>query len=146
MSNMSYMSSSGFWLTRKAQQIDGTCSHRSACVEWDCDHLLALDGEAHLENADAVRLLLAANRSIVAPLLVRVGQLWSSFWGAVDERGYYARSDNYSEIVDGTRKCACIILYIYTRILVRSSCLQCYKALLVSRIMLNIRKFGAGML
>ena len=62
-----------------------------------------------MENADAVRLLQAANRSIVAPLLVRVGQLWSSFWGAVDERGY-ARADNYSEIVEGTHKLVLVLL------------------------------------
>lgn len=77
---------------------------RAACVAWDCAHLFALDGEAHVENADAVHVLQAANVSIVAPLMTRAEQAWSTFWAAVDERGYYASAHNYSEIVDRTRK------------------------------------------
>lgn len=38
-------------------------------------------------------------RPIIAPLLVRPGQAWSNFWGAIGPEGFYARSFDYMDIV-----------------------------------------------
>ena len=40
---------------------------------------------------------------IVAPMITRVGRLWSNFWGALSVDGYYARSEDYVDIVQGRR-------------------------------------------
>ena len=42
---------------------------RDECVERNCDHYLYVEAAAHLDNADALRLLIEQNRSVVAPLL-----------------------------------------------------------------------------
>ncbi|KAA8591223.1 hypothetical protein FQN60_002166 [Etheostoma spectabile] len=40
---------------------------------------------------------------VVAPMITRVGRLWSNFWGALSAEGYYARSEDYVDIVQGRR-------------------------------------------
>ena len=40
---------------------------------------------------------------IVAPMITRAGRLWSNFWGALSGDGYYARSEDYVDIVQGQR-------------------------------------------
>ena len=42
-------------------------------------------------------------RKIIAPLVTRHGKLWSNFWGALSLDGYYARSEDYIDIVQGKR-------------------------------------------
>jgi len=36
-------------------------------------------------------------------MLVRPGKLWSNFWGSLDESGFYARSEDYLELVNYNR-------------------------------------------
>jgi hypothetical protein len=38
-------------------------------------------------------------RDIIAPVLVRKDTTWSNVWGAVNEKGYYLRSDDYLDII-----------------------------------------------
>lgn len=42
-------------------------------------------------------------RSVIAPMLSLHGKLWSNFWGALSPEGYYSRSEDYIEIVQGKR-------------------------------------------
>lgn len=35
----------------------------------------------------------------MAPLFSKVNELWSNFWGALSDGGYYARSHDYVDIV-----------------------------------------------
>lgn len=43
-------------------------------------------------------------RRVLAPLLSRPGQLWSNFWGALSPEGFYARAQDYVDIVQGKRR------------------------------------------
>lgn len=38
-------------------------------------------------------------RQFVAPVFSKYHELWSNFWGALSETGYYARSHDYVDIV-----------------------------------------------
>lgn len=40
---------------------------------------------------------------VVAPMITRAGRLWSNFWGALSPDGYYARSEDYVDIVQRRR-------------------------------------------
>ncbi|XP_023604418.1 procollagen-lysine,2-oxoglutarate 5-dioxygenase 2 [Myotis lucifugus] len=40
---------------------------------------------------------------IIAPLVTRHGKLWSNFWGALSPDGYFARYEDYVDIVQGNR-------------------------------------------
>lgn len=42
-------------------------------------------------------------RSVIAPMLSKHGKLWSNFWGALSPDGFYSRSEDYIEIVQGKR-------------------------------------------
>lgn len=74
------------------------------CREFKCDYYFNVDSDAHLDNPLTIQLLIVQNRKVVAPLLVRPFKAWSNFWGALDSKGYYARSTDYMEIVEGTRQ------------------------------------------
>ena len=51
------------------------------------------------------RFLIAFSCSqIVAPMLPRPGKAWSNFWGALTKEGFYARSMDYMDIVQNTRR------------------------------------------
>lgn len=64
------------------------------------DYLFVVDSDARLDNARTLRELVAQNRSLVAPLLRRHKEVWSNFWGALGENGFYARSHDYMAIVE----------------------------------------------
>ena len=42
-------------------------------------------------------------RNVIAPLMTRHGRLWSNFWGALSPNEYYARSEDYVELVQRKR-------------------------------------------
>lgn len=68
------------------------------------DYYFSIDSVAHMDNPFALKLLIEQNRKIVAPLLVRPYKAWSNFWGALSSEGFYARSNDYMEIVKGERR------------------------------------------
>lgn len=47
----------------------------------------------------SLRALMEMNHGVVAPVLVRYNSMWSNFWGAINEFGYYARSHDYMDII-----------------------------------------------
>ena len=56
----------------------------------------------HLDNPDVIRDLLIYNRPFIAPVVSKHNSMRSNFWGALASNGFYARSDDYIDIV--TRK------------------------------------------
>lgn len=68
-------------------------------IERSNEFLFVIDAEARLGNAQTLRELLRQNRTLIAPMLTRHQEGWSNFWGALNERGYYARSHDYIAIV-----------------------------------------------
>ncbi|XP_067107322.1 procollagen-lysine,2-oxoglutarate 5-dioxygenase 2 isoform X2 [Osmerus mordax] len=68
-----------------------------------CDFYLSIDTDVMLTNRQTLKILIEQNRKIIAPLVTRHGKLWSNFWGALSLDGYYARSEDYIDIVQGKR-------------------------------------------
>ncbi|VDO35516.1 unnamed protein product [Onchocerca flexuosa] len=68
------------------------------------DYLVMIDGDVHLNNSEAlllmVRTIKPKNLGIFAPLVGQLHKLFTNFWGAIASNGYYARSDNYLDIID----------------------------------------------
>ncbi|KAM4694589.1 procollagen-lysine,2-oxoglutarate 5-dioxygenase 2 isoform 2-T2 [Discoglossus pictus] len=69
----------------------------------DCDYYFSVDADVVITNTNTLKILIEQNRKILAPLLTRHGKLWSNFWGALSPDGYYARSEDYVDIVQGSR-------------------------------------------
>lgn len=89
-----------------------------------CDYYFNVDIEVVLQNRDALKLLIDQNRSILAPLVGRRKKLWSNFWGAMSVDGYYARSEDYVDIVDRRRTGVWNVPYISSVYLIHGSLLR----------------------
>lgn len=68
-----------------------------------CDYYLSMDSDVALINPDIIRILIEENKPVIAPMLSRHGKLWSNFWGALSPEGFYSRSEDYIDIVQGKR-------------------------------------------
>uniref|UniRef100_A0A8C7QG25 procollagen-lysine 5-dioxygenase n=1 Tax=Oncorhynchus mykiss TaxID=8022 RepID=A0A8C7QG25_ONCMY len=68
-----------------------------------CDFYLSMDTDVMLTNRQTLKILIEQNRKIIGPLVTRHGKLWSNFWGALSLDGYYARSEDYIDIVQSKR-------------------------------------------
>uniref|UniRef100_A0A4W5R5G7 Procollagen-lysine,2-oxoglutarate 5-dioxygenase 1 n=1 Tax=Hucho hucho TaxID=62062 RepID=A0A4W5R5G7_9TELE len=61
---------------------------------------------------------------IIAPMITREGRLWTNFWGALSADGYYARSEDYVDIVQGRRVGVWNVPYLTKVYLVKASLLH----------------------
>ncbi|KAK1884845.1 Procollagen-lysine2-oxoglutarate 5-dioxygenase 2 [Dissostichus eleginoides] len=68
-----------------------------------CDFYFSMDSDVMLNNRQTLKLLVEQNRKIIGPLVTRHGKLWSNFWGGLSLDGYYARSEDYIDIVQRKR-------------------------------------------
>ncbi|XP_017783808.1 PREDICTED: procollagen-lysine,2-oxoglutarate 5-dioxygenase 1 isoform X2 [Nicrophorus vespilloides] len=96
------------------------------CLLKNCDFYFSIDGIAHLDNPHTLRLLIEQNRTIVAPLLVRPKKAWSNFWGALTTDGFYARSNDYMDIVHNTKRGLWNVPFITNCYLVNATLLRKY--------------------
>ncbi|KAJ7393603.1 Procollagen-lysine,2-oxoglutarate 5-dioxygenase 1 [Desmophyllum pertusum] len=74
------------------------------CKEKSCDYLFSVDGSVVLTNKDTLKILIKQNRPVLTPVISKHGKLWSNFWGALGDDGYYLRSRDYLAIVQKQRK------------------------------------------
>ncbi|KAG7236230.1 hypothetical protein INR49_001146 [Caranx melampygus] len=90
----------------------------------ECDYYFSIDSEVALTNPDTLRILIEENKSVIAPMLSKHGKLWSNFWGALSPEGYYSRSEDYIEIVQGKRIGLWNVPYITQAYLIKGSLLR----------------------
>lgn len=89
-----------------------------------CTYYFSVDADVALTEPDSLRLLIEQNKNVIAPLLTRHGRLWSNFWGALSADGYYARSEDYVDIVQGRRVGVWNVPYISNIYLIKGSALR----------------------
>ncbi|ROT84301.1 putative Procollagen-lysine,2-oxoglutarate 5-dioxygenase 3 precursor [Penaeus vannamei] len=82
------------------------------CLESESQYFFSVDSEAHIDNPYTIKLLIEQNRDVVAPMLIRPYKAWSNFWGAITSDGFYARSMDYMEIVQGHRSLTNRVLFL----------------------------------
>ncbi|KAK4008169.1 procollagen-lysine,2-oxoglutarate 5-dioxygenase 1 isoform X2 [Daphnia magna] len=74
------------------------------CLKKKCEYYFNVDSLAQIDNPHTLKLLIEQNRPVVAPMMIRPYQAWSNFWGSLTTDGFYARSIDYMEIVQGQRR------------------------------------------
>ncbi|XP_060026870.1 procollagen-lysine,2-oxoglutarate 5-dioxygenase 1 isoform X3 [Erinaceus europaeus] len=89
-----------------------------------CTYYFSVDADVALTEPSTLRLLIEQNKNIIAPLMTRHGRLWSNFWGALSADGYYARSEDYVDIVQGRRIGVWNVPYIASIYLIKGSALR----------------------
>ncbi|XP_068601098.1 procollagen-lysine,2-oxoglutarate 5-dioxygenase 1 [Brachionichthys hirsutus] len=90
----------------------------------DCDYFLSLDIEVVMKNKKMLKILIEQNLPIVAPMVTRAGRLWSNFWGALSADGFYARSEDYVDIVQRRRVGVWNVPYVSSVYLLKASLLR----------------------
>ncbi|POI24413.1 hypothetical protein CIB84_011837, partial [Bambusicola thoracicus] len=90
----------------------------------DCDYYFSMDAEVVLKNTETLRILIEQNKSVIAPLVSRHEKLWSNFWGALSPDGYYARSEDYVDIVQRRRVGLWNVPYISSVYMVKGKVLR----------------------
>ncbi|XP_067383244.1 procollagen-lysine,2-oxoglutarate 5-dioxygenase 1 isoform X2 [Channa argus] len=90
----------------------------------DCEYFFSLDIEVVLKNENTLKILIEQNLPVIAPMITRAGRLWSNFWGALSADGYYARSEDYVDIVQGHRVGIWNIPYVSSVYLMKASLLR----------------------
>uniref|UniRef100_A0A8D0MDW2 Procollagen-lysine,2-oxoglutarate 5-dioxygenase 1 n=1 Tax=Sus scrofa TaxID=9823 RepID=A0A8D0MDW2_PIG len=89
-----------------------------------CTYYFSVDADVALTEPKTLRLLIEQNKNVLAPLMTRHGRLWSNFWGALSADGYYARSEDYVDIVQGRRVGVWNVPYISNVYLIKGSALR----------------------
>ncbi|XP_041094358.1 multifunctional procollagen lysine hydroxylase and glycosyltransferase LH3-like [Polyodon spathula] len=89
-----------------------------------CDYYLSIDADVALVNPETLKILIEENKSVIAPMMSRSGKLWSNFWGALSPEGYYSRSEDYIEVVQGKRVGVWNVPYITQVYLVKGQTLR----------------------
>ena len=81
---------------------------RAECQEDRCDYLFAIDSVTQIDYPKTLIELVALNRSVVAPMLVRPEKTWSNFWGDLNDDGFYQRSPDYMDIINYQKRFVCL--------------------------------------
>ncbi|KAF7256670.1 Procollagen-lysine, partial [Paragonimus skrjabini miyazakii] len=95
------------WLDKDEAPDTGSAYDRAFahCLAIEnCQFMLVLDSTVQLTSTNTIEHLIRMNRSMIAPMVTRRGKLWSNFWGALSKDGYYDRSDDYVQIVEGEKR------------------------------------------
>lgn len=90
----------------------------------DCEYFFSMDIEVVLKNENTLKILIEQNLPIIAPMITRAGRLWSNFWGALSADGYYARSEDYVDIVQGHREGIWNVPYVSSVYLMKAGLLR----------------------
>ncbi|EDV23843.1 uncharacterized protein TRIADDRAFT_50405 [Trichoplax adhaerens] len=94
------------------------------CQSSNCEYFFSIENDCMLTNNETFKLLMHYNSTIVSPLLFISGRLWSNFWGAIDQNGYYARSKDYIDIVEGRKRGIWNVPYIRGAYMINKSHLK----------------------
>ena len=83
------------------------------------DYYFLTDTTHVLSDPNAISKLILTEKDIISPMLIsHKNNLFSNFWGAVDNTGYYARSSDYVDIVTYTKKGIWNAVYLSSSILI----------------------------
>lgn len=117
--NSSYLSSAVGVST-----ADGKRKALETCLNMSCDFIFLLDSLAMLGSPLTLQQLISVGRDVTAPLLVRPEKMFSNFWGDLASDGFYARSRDYTTIINYERRGVWNVPFISQAVLMAGSWLR----------------------
>lgn len=63
------------------------------------DFIFYINSNIILDNKQTLLKLINENKNVISPMLVKKGEMFSNFWGDVDENNFYKRSEDYLDLV-----------------------------------------------
>lgn len=123
-------SQKGEFISRTIINVDMETGERDArqmalesMVARGSEYLFMTNGDVYLQREQALRDLVKKSlfyeTDIISPILNQPGKLFSNFWGAIADNGYYARSEDYVEIVNGARVGLWNVPFVSTPLLIK---------------------------
>ncbi|XP_077998009.1 procollagen-lysine,2-oxoglutarate 5-dioxygenase 1-like [Glandiceps talaboti] len=97
------------------------------CLQLKTQYFFSVDSITMVTNPDTLKILIEQNKNVVAPLIVRPFKLWSNFWGALSEDGFYSRAEDYTDIVKGTKRGLWNVPFLNSIYLVKSEAIEKYR-------------------
>lgn len=106
--------------------IDETLARNLAierCKIKNCKFFFSVDSVVHLDDPTVLQWLIQVQKGVVGPMLLRPYKSWSNFWGALSNEGYYARSFDYMDIINGDMRGLWNIPYLTSCYLINATLL-----------------------
>ncbi|XWV25333.1 putative procollagen-lysine [Tupanvirus deep ocean] len=103
-------------------------------LESGCDYYFFVNNDCILNNSNVLNELLSLNKSVVAPLIRKGNEAWTNFWGDLDENGYYRRSFDYFDIINGKRKGCWNVPYVTGTYLIKKEIIQAVPELFTDKL------------
>jgi procollagen-lysine,2-oxoglutarate 5-dioxygenase len=87
------------------------------------EYLFIIEPSYHITRPSTLKELLSMKKTIVGPM-VKKNEVWSNFWGAISDTGYYQRSFDYLDIVSYQKKAVWNVPYLTGILLLHRSLLE----------------------
>lgn len=107
----------------------------------DCDYYFFIDHNCVLTNPNILRDLLQMDKPVIAPLIKMPNENWSNFWGDLKDIkgvGYYNRSFDYFDIVNGVKKGCWNMPYVTGTYLIKRDVIEAMPNLLTDNSFMDI--------
>nr|AEX63014.1 putative procollagen-lysine [Moumouvirus Monve] len=93
-------------------------------LESKCEYYFFVNHDCVLINPKILKELLELGKKVIAPLVRKGTESWSNFWGDIQENGYYNRSHDYFDILNGERRGCWNVPYISGVYLIHRSVIE----------------------
>jgi hypothetical protein len=95
-------------------------AYQSLRYQENADYLFFIHADYIIQSTSILNDLLKTKKDIVSGLMVQPNTIFSNFWGAVSESGWYQRSENYVNIVERKNAGTFDVPYIHGNILFKT--------------------------
>jgi GR25 family glycosyltransferase involved in LPS biosynthesis len=68
--------------------------------KYDYEFIFYINSNIILNNKQTLLKLVKENKNVISPMLVKKGEVFSNFWGDIEENNFYKRSEDYLDIVN----------------------------------------------
>ncbi|AFX92362.1 putative procollagen-lysine 2-oxoglutarate 5-dioxygenase [Megavirus courdo11] len=93
-------------------------------IATNCEYYFFINHDCILVNPNVLKELINLNKKIIAPLIRRGDESWTNFWGDLDKNGYYKRSHDYFDIINGERRGCWNVPHVFGTYLIHRSVIE----------------------
>jgi len=90
------------------------------------DYIWIINSSTVLIEPSILKDCLSTQKTFVSGLTIRTGTIYSNFWGEITKSGWYARSDNYLDIIERKKINTWNVPYITSNLLIHSKIFDKY--------------------
>ena len=93
-------------------------------IDSGCDYYFFINKDCVIMNPNVINELLNFDKNIIAPFIRRGNDAWTNFWGDLDNKGFYKRSYDYFDIIEGKKQGCWNVPYITGTYLIKRKIIE----------------------